>query len=80
MISNEDIAAMMPADPEIETVSVKLGDIKVDYEKPKHNANKRPYMIEALGGSMSWFTAEEILDWQKRMNTAIALVLAKTGA
>jgi len=37
-------------------------------------------MIEALGGSMSWFTAEEILDWQKRMNTAIALVLAKTGA
>lgn len=77
MISKEDIDAMKP-EPEVESVSIKLDDITVDYKK-KSALPDRPYRIEALSGSMDWFSAKELLDWQKRMNTAIRLVLERVN-
>lgn len=80
MINKEDIDAMSPDPETLEVCSVKLDDITVEFNKPVSTADtKYPYSISALNGSMGWFTRDGLIDRQKRMNTAIRLVLERTG-
>ncbi len=71
---------------EVTNVSVRLNDVEVEYKKKTQKAKDAhpamavaEYTVQTLSDGFGYFTREELIQWQKDMNTAINIVLSKTG-